>query len=284
MKGNKTIGVLGGDRRQAYLARALAEEGWPVLASRMEGCPEAQGLEQAEPEELCGRCGAVVLPLPATRDGKVLFAPFAKEPVALTEGFAALFKGKRVLGGMLGPLLATSPLWGQADCQDYYEREELLVGNAVLTAEGAVGAAVESWEGAINGSRCLVTGFGRIGKALCLALRGLGARVDCCARKPKDRTAIRALGCGAPCYEEIGGGYDLIFNTVPAQVLGRRELERQQPGALLFELASSPGGIDLEAAEKLGLRVLPQPGLPGRKSPKAAGELIKEAVCNMMAY
>lgn len=282
MSGNAILGVLGGDRRQAYLARSLAEEGRQVLVSCLEKCPESQKLEQAEPEELCRRCGVVLLPLPATRDGKVLFAPFARKPVALTDSFAAMFAGKRVLGGMLGPLLAASDLWGQADCRDYFNQEELLVGNAVLTAEGAIGAVVESWEGAVSGSRCLVTGFGRIGKALCLGLRGLGARVDCAARKAQDLTAIRALGCTARRYGEIGGGYDLIFNTVPAQVLGPRELERQHAGTVLLELASPPGGIDQAAAERLGLRVWAEPGLPGRKSPKAAGELIKEAVCGLL--
>ena len=136
--------------------------------------------------------------------------------------------------------------------------------------------------GSINGSRCLVTGFGRIGKALCLALKGLGAQVDCAARKAWDFISIQALGCGPVQYGEIGGGYDLIFNTVPHVVLEAGALSRQSPGCLLLELASPPGGIDLEAAGRLGLRVRQEPSLPGRMSPKSAGELIKETVYNML--
>lgn len=278
-----TFGVLGGDLRQAYLARSIAADGYPVLASCLEKAPGLEALEQVGPEELARRCQVVLLPLPATRDGRFLNTPLSGQLVALEDSFAGLFAGRRVLGGMLPKLTATSPRWGQADTADYFQREELLTGNAVLTAEGAIGAAIAASPGAINGSRCLVTGFGRIGKALCLALRGLGAHVDCAARKARDLTAIRALGCGAVEYGKISGGYSIIFNTVPAQVLGAAELSRQDSGTVILELASAPGGIDLEAAQRLGLQVRQEPSLPGRLSPKAAGELIKETVYNMLS-
>ena len=70
----------------------------------------------------------------------------------------------------------------------------------------------------------------------------------------------------------------MIFNTVPAPVIGEELLSRQGPDTLLLELASAPGGIDRAAAEKRGLFLLDAPSLPGRFSPKASGELIKEAV------
>lgn len=277
-----TFGVLGGDMRQVYLARSIAADGFPVLTSGLE---KAQGERPPEPVglgQLCSQADVILLPLPATRDGENLNAPFASQAVKLDEGFAARFSGKQVLGGMTAKLASSAEGWSRVALRDYYQREELLVGNAVLTAEGAIGAAVAGHPGSINGSRCLVTGFGRIGKALCLALKGLGAQVDCAARKAWDFTSIQALGCGPVQYGEIGGGYDLIFNTVPHVVLEAGALSRQSPGCLLLELASPPGGIDLEAAGRLGLRVRQEPSLPGRMSPKSAGELIKETVYNML--
>lgn len=275
-----TFGVVGGDERQVYLARAIAADGCPVLTSCLE---KAEGLPGPLPlETLCAQADVVVLPLPASRDGKTLYAPLAAGPVPLDEGFAAHFVGKRVLGGMAGPLLASAAGWGQVDFTDYYQREELLVGNAVLTAEGAIGAAIAGHPGSINGGRCLVTGFGRIGKALCVMLRGMGAQVDCAARKPRDLTAIKALGCGPVGYGGIGGGYRFIFNTVPHLVLAAPALSKQSRDCLLIELASAPGGIDLGAAGRLGLTVRQEPSMPGRASPQAAGELIKEAVCHIL--
>ncbi len=131
--------------------------------------------------------------------------------------------------------------------------------------------AVEHSPGALGGSRCLVAGFGRIGKALCLALRGLGAQVDCAARKPWDLAAIRALGCTPRTYGGLAGPYDVIFNTVPAPVIGEELLSRQGPDTLLLELASAPGGIDRAAAEKRGLFPAGLPLSAGALFPQGLG-------------
>ncbi len=278
MRGN--FGVVGGDQRQLYLARSLMADGFGVQVSCLED--PAAPLPQTDLTQLAAESQYVVLPLPATRDGRTLNAPLSPREIPLDDGFARLFSGKTVLGGMLGPLTSSSTLWRAADCHDYYAREELVAGNACLTAEGAVGLAIQEYKGALGGSRCLVTGYGRIGRALCGMLRGMGAQVDCAARKAKDLTLIRASGCGAPAYRELRDRYDLIFNTVPALVLDERVLAAQSPEGLILELASPPGGVDLEAAGRLGLRVLPAPSLPGRLSPKASGELIKEAVYHIL--
>lgn len=301
-------GILGGDRRQIYLARSIAADGYPVCISclghekgadgleqpsleqpsleppsPLPPSPEQLSVEQVPPEELLRRSDLIILPLPVTRDGKTLNTPLSAYTVALDDGFAAECAGKAVYGGMMEKLLQTSPLWGGISTYDYYAREELMVGNAFLTAEGALGVAIREYEGAINGAHCLVTGFGRIGKALCMSLKGLGAKVDCCARKSEDLTAIRAIGCAPLKYEEIHGAYDVIFNTVPARVLTAQILSRQRPDTLLIELASQPGGMDLEAAQRLKLRVKNAPSIPGRMSPRAAGELIKETIYNMIS-
>ena len=275
-------GILGGDKRQIYLARAMASDGLDVRISCLERGEGTDTLEQVGHEKLIADCDVILLPLPVTKDGKTLNTPLSEVQIPLDDNFAVLFSGKRVYGGMMEKLLKTSSLWDSVSAFDYYVREELLVGNAVLTAEGAIGMAIQEYEGALNSSRILVTGFGRIGKALCLSLKGLGAQVDCAARKAADLTAIRALGCTPVRYEEIRDAYDVIFNTVPAQVLTAQRLSCQRPDTLLIELASQPGGMDLEAAHRLGLRVCDGPSLPGRMSPRAAGELIRDTIYHMI--
>ena len=218
------FGILGGDRRQLYLARSLREDGHPVSLCGLERGEGAEGFPQLSPEELGQLCQVVLLPLPATRDGITLNAPLARAPILLDSGLAQNLKGCTVLAGMAGGLRKSSPLWEALPVLDYYAREELTLGNAFLTAEGAVALAVEHSPGALGGSRCLVAGFGRIGKALCLALRGMGAQVDCAARKPWDLAAIRALGCTPVLYGGLAAPYDVIFNTVPAPVIGEELL------------------------------------------------------------
>lgn len=275
-----TFGIIGGDSRQEYLARSMQADGCEVYVSCLEN--GGFGLPQTGLHKLVERCETVILPLPATRDGRVLNTPLSNQEIMLDDGFAQFFTGKRVFGGMMGKLMASSPFWGGICCRDYYSREELVIGNAFLTAEGAVGLAIQEYEGGLGGSRCLVAGFGRIGKALCGMLKGIGAQVSCAARKASDHTAIRAMGLEPLGYGDLLRPFDLIFNTVPARVLGAPVLSRQNPDTLLVELASAPGGIDLEAAGSMGLRVLAAQSLPGRMSPKASGELIKETVYHML--
>lgn len=276
------FGILGGDRRQLYLARSMAEDGYEGYVSCLENAAYPVGFVQLGLHQVLERCDIIILPLPATRDGRYLNTPLSNLEIWLDDDFARLFLGKRVFGGMLPKLMATSPLWKGVDCRDYYSREELVTGNAYLTAEGAVGLAIQEYEGGLGGARCLITGFGRIGKALCYMLKGMGAQVFCSARKSSDLTAIRAIGAQPVGYEEIAQPFDLILNTVPAQVVGAETLRQQRRDTLIMELASAPGGIDLEAAGSLGLRVLAAQSLPGKMSPKASGELIKETVYHML--
>lgn len=66
--------------------------------------------------------------------------------------------------------------------------------NAIATSEGAIEIAVREYAGTLNGGRCLVAGFGRIGKALAWMLRGMGAHVTVSARKPE---VLPGLSCMA---------------------------------------------------------------------------------------
>lgn len=273
--------VIGGDKRQLYLAKAIAKDGFPVVLSYFDQA-ETGMLPHMPYEEAVLRSDILILPLPVTRDGLLLNTPFSSEKVMLDDDFAIAMKGKRVYGGLMEKLYATSDYYRKVDCYDYYSREELVVGNAMLTAEGAAALAAMELPGSLCGSKCLVTGFGRIGKALCGYLRALYADVTCAARKPQDLTAISGIGCKPVRYGDITECYDVIFNTVPSVVLTAAQLSKQNSDTVIYELASAPGGVDLEAAARLHIQVVGGQSIPGRVSPKTSGEYIKEAIYNMM--
>ncbi len=277
-----SFGVVGGDARMRYLASSIAADGYPVCAYGFENTGPIRGVAETSLSELAAKSSVVLLPLPATRDGQTLFAPFAAEPIRLDDDFAALFRNRTVYGGMLQRLTATSAVWKEIEPEDYYRREELAIGNAIATAEGAIAAAVYEYSGTLNGAKCLVTGFGRIGKILTRLLHAMGAHVFVAARKKGDLMFARALGAEPLPYREITRRFDVIFNTVPARVIGAPVLAQQDGETLILELASAPGGVDRESAERLHIRVVEAPSLPGRVAPKTAAEYIKEAVYNML--
>lgn len=274
--------IIGGDERQLFLAEALADDGHHVLRWGLEGLGKLSGAASLPLQDCIAESEAVVLPLPVTKDQKTIFAPFSKASILLTTPLASQLMQKQVFGGMTDRLQSCGPVWQKVPIADYYAREELTIGNAYLTAEAALALAIQASKISLNGASCLVTGFGRIGKALCGMLIGMHANVDCAARKHRDFAGIRAIGGHPVGYDEIQRSYDFLFNTVPAKVLTEEVLAHQQEDAVLMELASAPGGIDRMAAKEQGRAIIDAPSLPGRVSPKASGLLIKEAIYNLM--
>ena len=72
--------------------------------------------------------------------------------------------------------------------------------------------------------------------------------------------------------------YDLIFNTVPSLVLDRNALRMIAKKAIIFDLASLPGGVDDDYAREEEIYVLHLLSLPGKRSPLSAGRIIKETI------
>jgi dipicolinate synthase subunit A len=133
-----------------------------------------------------------------------------------------------------------------------------------------------------------ITGFGRIARALASLLAAMGARVTVAARKEKDLATARRLGYGTVSLSEsgaasaLGQGYAAVFNTVPACLFNEECLRAFDRTTLLIDLASAPGGVDAEAAARLGIRVIFALSLPGKYAPETAGEIIAETVLEEM--
>ena len=113
-------------------------------------------------------------------------------------------------------------------------------------------------------------------------LKGLGADVTVSARNRRDRAFIRANGMEAIPSDALTGQYDLIFNTVPCRLLSAQVLAGIAAHALIIDLASEPGGVDREAAERLSIPVIHALSLPGKVAPKASGKIIKNAVYHII--
>ena len=145
--------------------------------------------------------------------------------------------------------------------------------------------ALEQMPITLHGSRVLVIGFGRVGRAAAQRMAAMGARVTVAARRYESLAWAQAIGYGAEKTGQLAGwlcGYDLVVNTVPALVLGEAELADLKPDCLVLDLASKPGGVDLEAAARLGRNVIWALSLPGKVAPVTAGAAIKNTIYNML--
>lgn len=281
---NYSFGVLGGDRRQIALAESLAASGFAVYICGFDSAEFSQSVKKTPFDELVRQCEIIILPLPVTDDGLNVKMEFSEERITLDDGFAQKMNGKRVFGGMMERLYRTSSLWKNIRSEDYYMRDDFAIRNAVPTAEGAIEIAMREYPGTVSGSRCLVAGFGRVGKTLARMLQGIGAQVTVSARRPSDIAWIESDGYRSAVTGRIGSQeqYDIIFNTIPAMIFNRKVLSELRSCSLLVDLASAPGGVDFEAAKKIGIKAILAPSLPNRVAPKTAGEIIKDTVCRMI--
>ena len=116
-------------------------------------------------------------------------------------------------------------------------------------------------------------------------LAALDAQVTVAARKHGQQAMAMSHGLAAVPLGELLAvlpGFDVVVNTIPAPVLGERELAAMPGGSLVVDLASLPGGTDFEAARELGVNAIHALSLPARCAPVTAGEFVSRAVLAML--
>ena len=269
----KRILIIGGDSRTEYLGKALTEEGFCVDFFD-ETVPLKSAVENSD---------AVILPLPCSRDDKTVDAPNLSEGVLLKDLFHLIGKNKLLLAGKMSAGVKAVADVFNVKWVDYFQREELEILNSVPTYEGALQIMMEELPKTVFGSNVVITGFGKVGEPLGDMLKKMGANVTVCARRPSQRAKARIMGLQAVDFSylsECAADADVIFNTVPQCVIDREVLIGGKE-SLIIDLASKPGGVDMEAAKDLGVKVIWALGLPGKVAPITAGNIIKETICNI---
>lgn len=279
----KPVAVVGGDLRQAQIANRLAARGERVMALMLE--KNSALLERLNVGgDICekiSQCGTVILPLPLTSDDICLHAPFSRERLTLESCFSSIKPGADVFAGKISGAAKKIAERCGVKLTDYLECEELAILNAAITAEGAVSIAIEEMATALFDANILVTGYGRIARALLRVLSGFGAKITVAARKHCALAEARAAGfeiVPISRLEQSAASADVIFNTVPVRLFDRAMLEKLRSGALLIDLASKPGGVAMDDARELGIKTIWALSLPGKSAPISAGNIILEAI------
>ena len=241
----KTISVIGGDLRQLTLAKLLEAEGYKVILYGFGNHPDAVQ-DEGDIDYALG-CDIVILPVPVSFDGENINMQYSGKSVSTEELLQKINPASLVFGGQIKPLLKQRLEEKGVACRDYITREELAVRNAIPTAEGAIALAIEETPITVHGSKCLVMGYGKIGKILSKFLFGIGAQTFVEARKYADLAMIEGHGYEPVALCELKSRiheFDIIFNTVPAMMLDEKLLRNLKKDALIIDLASKPGGAD----------------------------------------
>jgi dipicolinate synthase subunit A len=274
--GKLVIGMLGGDKREQEIARLAAATGaqvralgfpWPV-----HGIPGVQHLN--DPAAVLKDARFALFPIPGIAASGALFAPAAPAPIipdrAMLAGMAP--RAHIILGWADANLKASAEALS-IKLHEYEWDRSLMLQRTPAIIEGLLKIVIENTATTIHNANACVVGQGTIGAVLARYLVALGAHTHVAARNPEQRAAAYVAGATPHLLEdlaELAPRLDLVFSTVPSRVVGEDVLSRLPKTTLIVDLAAPPGGVDFDAAKRLGLNAIWGRGL-GSRAPVTVG-------------
>lgn len=276
----QTLVLIGGDARSRYLNTYFLQQGFSTYCFGIDSAIDRAELLGV----LRSNIAAVVLPLPATRDGKTVNIPLTGDVLPFEELCAMLPCGTVVFGGMFPMQISEQFFKKGIRTVDYYD-EEVVLQNAVLTAEGAMQVLQAQSDQPLSRLHIVIAGYGRVGRAIAKALKGQACTPTVAARRAVVRREALADGCTVVSVAELQENpaeFDILINTVPARLFSAETLQKTKPGVLLLEIASAPFGIDFKAAETLGRKAVNAQSLPGKTAPQAAAVILGEKIKSLL--
>jgi dipicolinate synthase subunit A len=270
------IGMLGGDKREQEIARLAATTGAQVRAHGFpwpqQGIPGVQQLN--DPTAVLKGARFALFPIPGIAASGALFAPAAPAPIvpdrAMLAGMAP--RAHIILGWADANLKATAEALA-IKLHEYEWDRSLMLQRTPAIIEGLLKIVIENTAITIHNAHACVVGQGTIGAVLARYLVALGARTHVAARNAEQRAAAYVAGATPHLLTQLSAlapSLDLVFSTVPSRVVGEDVLSRLPKTALVVDLAAPPGGVDFEAAKRLGLNAIWGRGL-GSRAPVTVG-------------
>lgn len=294
MKKNKKITVLGGDLRYLYTADYFRKLGYNCLhygfdklflqEKTNKEVNNTKDIKALSLEDALSDTDYIVLPLPYKgADGNI---SMKLSDSSLSFDDFCSYVGKYAKKDVI-------IFCGRADdeikstkfrVRDYSIREDFAILNAYLTAEAAIEIILHELPQSLKETKTAVLGYGRIGKAMARLLHGFGTNFTVYARRSEIFAMLESCSYS---YSDISqlielNRYDLVINTVPKVILYKEQLSSMKSGSTILDLASLPGGVDLDAARYYGINTISARGLPGKCSPLSAGKIICDCINNII--
>lgn len=276
----RNIVIIGGDKRQRYLKDYLTEKGYNISSYGLFDWDD----DTDKLKSIINEDSVIVLPLPATRNDKTIVMPFSKREISIDRLMSLLGKNNIVFGGIIKGELLSRLRETDIPFVDYYDNE-FIEKNAVLTAFGALKILLEHIDFALPLGKYAITGYGRVAKETASLLTSLSCDVTVFARNSSQRDDAMIKGCKAEPLTQLplqSDKFDIVINTVPSNVINEDAISNMKKSCKIIELASAPYGLDFDMARNHSIDVVKAFSLPGKYTPKTAGEIIGKKICNTL--
>jgi len=270
------IGMLGGDKREQEIARRVGATGADVRAYGFpwpeQGIPGVKHI--ADVAAVLTGARFALFPIPGIAANGALFAPAATSPIipdrAMLSGMA---KRAHIILGWADKNLKAHCEALSIKLHEYEWDRSLMLQRTPAIIEGLLKIVIENTAITIHNAQACVVGQGTIGAVLARYLVALGAHTHVAARNAEQRAAAYVAGGTPHLLDELpqlAPQLDFLFSTVPARVVGEDVLSRLKKSVFIADLAAPPGGVDLDAAKRLGLTAIWARGL-GSRAPVTVG-------------
>ena len=280
--------IIGGDLRIIELIKILANDQKKVYTYGLEEQDELKNNKNIicsnTLKQTTERAEIIIGPIPFSKDNEYINAPFSKKKISISDLISASCN-KTLIAGGFDKTIKEFAKNQDVKLLDIMEQEELTILNVIATAEGAIEIAMANTKKILHGSNVLIIGFGRIGKILAKKLEGLSCKVTCSARKNEDFAWIQSYGYNFINTNSLGENlsqFDIIINTVPHLILNKEKLKNVKAECLLIDLASKPGGIDINFAKERKIKTIWALALPGKVAPVTSAEFIKNTIDHIL--
>lgn len=167
----------------------------------------------------------------------------------------------------------------------YYLDKNFLEYNSKLTAQGVLKLIFDNIQSDITDLKIALVGYGKCGEAIGRLLIANDTDVTVFSRSLLSRINCEKQGCSWKNINEINSNftdYDVIINTVPANIISSKAINSLTARNLYIEVASQPYGFDISEADLKGFKYINGYSLPGRFTPVSAGKNIAQTVMRMI--
>jgi dipicolinate synthase subunit A len=280
------IVILGGDKRQYYMALQLHQLGYPVAVYGLDLRESGINIYEANSlKEALSFGNIVVCPVPLSRNKKDIFSKMFKDDLTLEDLKLYLNDHHTLFGGSICDSIKEYCNNKHIPFYDFMEMESVSIANAIATAEGAILEAIQASPVVLHKNKCLVLGFGRCAKILADKLKGIGANVTIAARSSEALAYANAYGYDTVQLNDINkslADYLYIFNSIPSMVLDAAQLSYVQKDATIIDIASNPGGVNYDYCEQMNIHAYLCLALPGKYAPQSSAQILNEVLLSYL--
>ncbi|MFV0343715.1 MAG: dipicolinate synthase subunit DpsA [Anaerocolumna sp.] len=300
--------IVGGDKRQIYMAKNIIKSGYSVItyglnlsdtdisdipisdSKRSDIGILGTSLDCLSARELTVRdltakslanaidsSKVILTPIPLSKDKKTIVSVTKEEDLTISNLMDLLNSNHILYGGCLSKELMRHCDSLGIYYEDFMEQEDITLYNTIATAEGTLAEAILHSPINLHQSSCLILGYGRCAKTLADKLKYLCGSVTIAARSnlalsEANTSSFKVLPLDK--LEEQISEYQFIFNTIPALVITENLLASTLKDVLIIDIASAPGGVDFPAAQRLNRNAKLCLGLPGKYAPEASADYL----------